>query len=54
MKRAIFLSVLLLQSISCNFGDEVLQLKINIPKNVTNIEQYKQNICEKIAEDQGR
>lgn len=54
MNKFILCFLLSVQIIKCDFGDEVLRIRVDIPKNVTNVEQYKQNICEKIAEEQGR
>lgn len=47
-------TLLFLVVIRCNFGDEIKKYVVNIPKGVSNIEQYKNNICEFAAREQGR
>lgn len=46
--------LLFLVVIKCDFGDEIKKYLVNIPKGVTNIEKYSNNICEFVAREQGR
>ncbi len=51
-----FFSVLLLSLyiVRCDFGDEILTYIVDIPKEVKNIKQYSNNICEFVSREQGR
>ena len=40
--------------VRCDFGDEILTFIVDIPKEVKDITQYSNNICEFVSREQGR